>query len=151
MIIIKIIIEIPKEFESDYNTDKFKDFFSRVAADIDCNGLCGNYEKETAEMFVKAFENGKIAEEWISCDEKLPDDGDCRFYMCLVENHIDDVPMFCQYEEELGFGFYQDIYDKDTLGFVDTEFKTNDELGYEKVLYWRQIPNAPIEDDYDEQ
>lgn len=58
--------------------------------------------------------------------------------------------MFCQYDEELGFGFYQDIYDEHTLGFVDTKFKTNDELGYEKVLYWRQIPNAPDEDDCDE-
>lgn len=57
MITIKIIINIPSEFESDYNTDKFKDFFSRVAADIDYNGLCGRYEKETAEMFREAFEN----------------------------------------------------------------------------------------------
>lgn len=45
MITIKIIIDIPKEFDNDYNTDKFKDFFSRVAADIDYNGLCGRYEK----------------------------------------------------------------------------------------------------------
>lgn len=81
--------------------------------------------------------------EWISCADKLPDDGDCRFYMCLVENHAEDVPMFCQYEEELGFGFYQDIYDRDILGFVDTEFNTNEELGYENVLYWRQIPEPP--------
>ena len=39
---------IPAEFEKDYYTDKFKDFFSRVIADIDFSGLCGNYEKETA-------------------------------------------------------------------------------------------------------
>ena len=55
---MKIEIEIPKEFEGDYNFDKFEDFFMRVMADIDWNGnLCGNYEKETAEMFVKAFQN----------------------------------------------------------------------------------------------
>ena len=53
------MIEIPKEFEVDFKTDKFKDFFSRVVADIDCKGLCGNYEKEIAEMFIKAFEESK--------------------------------------------------------------------------------------------
>lgn len=53
---MKITIDIPDKFINDYTADKFKDFFSRVAADIDNDGLCGNYEKETAEMFLKAFE-----------------------------------------------------------------------------------------------
>ena len=62
---MKIEIEIPKEFEGDYNFDKFEDFFMRVSHDIKMNDeyfnsyLCGNYEKETAEMFVKAFKNSK--------------------------------------------------------------------------------------------
>lgn len=61
---MKIEIEIPKEFEIDYNSDKFEDFFARVFADIKTNEystnsryLCGNYEKETAYMFWKAFQN----------------------------------------------------------------------------------------------
>ena len=53
---MKLIIDIPKEFETDYKSDKFKDFFSRVLCDIDKGVLCGNYEKETAEMFLKAFD-----------------------------------------------------------------------------------------------
>ena len=48
-------IDIPKDFTGDYIADKFKDFFSRVIADIDCNGMCGRYEKEIAEMFLKAY------------------------------------------------------------------------------------------------
>lgn len=57
---MKITIDIPDKFINDYTTDRFKDFFSRVAADIDNDGLCGNYEKETAEMFLKAFgESGR--------------------------------------------------------------------------------------------
>ena len=77
---------------------------------------------------------------WIPVEEKLPEDDDMRFYMCIVENHEEDLPMFCQYDSEYGFGFWHDIYDSASLGFVDTEFKTNDELGYEKVIAWQQRP-----------
>ena len=53
---MKVVIDIPKDF---------KDFFSRVIADIDCKGMCGRYEKEIAEMFLKAFDD---SEEKISCN-----------------------------------------------------------------------------------
>ena len=56
---MKIIINIPNKFTGDYIADKFKDFFSRVVEDIDCKGLCGNYEKEIAEMFIKAFKDSE--------------------------------------------------------------------------------------------
>lgn len=62
---MKVIIDIPSDFTGDYIADKFKDFFSRVIADIDCKGMCGNYEKEIAEMFLKAFDD---SEEKISCN-----------------------------------------------------------------------------------
>ena len=54
---MKILIDIPEEFETDYTADKFKEFFGRVIADMDT--LCGTYEKETADMFIKAFEDSK--------------------------------------------------------------------------------------------
>nr|DAE43923.1 MAG TPA: hypothetical protein [Caudoviricetes sp.] len=54
---MKIEIEIPKEFEEDYQDNKFKEFFMRVIADVDGNGLCGLYEVETAYMFWEAFQN----------------------------------------------------------------------------------------------
>lgn len=57
---MRIEIEIPKEFEADCNKDRFEDFFGRVIADIDCNGMCGNYERETAEMLTEAFKNGVV-------------------------------------------------------------------------------------------
>lgn len=87
---------------------------------------------------------------WIPCSEKLPEDGDCRFYMCTVQNHEDDPPMYCQYDEELGFGFYSDIYDPNTLGFIDTEFKTNSELGYEEVIAWMPLPEPYKESENNE-
>ena len=64
---MKVIIDIPNDFTGDYIADKFKDFFSRVIADIDCKGMCGRYEKEIAEMFIKAFDD---SEEKISCNCK---------------------------------------------------------------------------------
>ena len=57
---MKIEIEIPKEFECDYNNNKFEYFFLRVLAGIDWDGeFCGNYEEEIAEMFANAFKNIK--------------------------------------------------------------------------------------------
>ena len=82
----------------------------------------------------------KLKNLWIPVSEKLPEDCDVRFYMCIVENHEEDLPMFCQYEEDRGFGFWRDYYDGDTLGFVDSEFQTNEELGYEKVIAWMPLP-----------
>ena len=64
---MKVAIDIPNDFTGDYIADKFKDFFSRVIADIDCKGMCGRYEKEIAEMFLKAFDD---SEEKISCNCK---------------------------------------------------------------------------------
>ena len=62
---MKVVIDIPKDFTGDYIAERFKDFFSRVIADIDCKGMCGRYEKEIAEMFLKAFDD---SEEKISCN-----------------------------------------------------------------------------------
>lgn len=56
---MKVIIDIPNDFTGDYIADKFKDFFSRVIADVDCKGMCGRYEKEIAEMFLKAFDDSE--------------------------------------------------------------------------------------------
>lgn len=83
---------------------------------------------------------------WIPCNERLPEDCDNRFYMCIVENHEEDLPMFCQYDEEYGFGFWHDIYDEHTLGFVDSEFRTNEELGYEKVVAWQPLPDPYVKE-----
>ena len=62
---MKVIIDIPNDFTGDYIVDKFKDFFSRVIADVNYKGMCGRYEKEIAEMFLKAFDD---SEEKISCN-----------------------------------------------------------------------------------
>ena len=55
---MKILIDIPKEFEVDYNSNRFAEFFHRCLADM--GTCCGNYEQETAEMMEKAFKDSKI-------------------------------------------------------------------------------------------
>lgn len=58
---MRIEIEIPYLFECDYNKDKFNDFFSRVLSDIHNGVLCGRYEEEIAEMFIKSFAESRVA------------------------------------------------------------------------------------------
>ena len=110
--------------------------FYNSASDVDQNIRSGLIiAKEAVQEVAEKYNNG-----WIQVDEELPKDGDNRYYMCIVENHEEDPPMCCQYDEECGFGFYQDIYDEHTLGFVDCVFQTNEELGYEKVIAWQPLP-----------
>lgn len=77
---MKVIIDIPKEFENDYKSDNFKDFFSRVLCDIKNGTLCGNYEKETAEMFLTAFDESVPMDNIVEKLEKLKKDDDCLAY-----------------------------------------------------------------------
>lgn len=80
---MKVIIDIPNDFTGDYIADKFKDFFSRVIADIDCKGMCGRYEKEIAEMFLKAFDD---SEEKISCNCKHNSNSRDKEPCCRCDN-----------------------------------------------------------------
>ena len=59
---MKITIDIPREYERDFSADKFKDFFSRVIVDINCDRMCGLYEKEIAEMFLEAFDKAIVGD-----------------------------------------------------------------------------------------
>lgn len=54
-----IQLEIPKEFAKDYANNRFDDFFRRVYVDIDNEGMCGNYEGETAQMMARAFKESR--------------------------------------------------------------------------------------------
>ena len=57
---MRVLIDIPEEFELDYRTDRFRDFFERATADMDV--MCGKYERETAEMLSRAFEGSRPCE-----------------------------------------------------------------------------------------
>jgi hypothetical protein len=55
---MRVEIEIPKEFECDFNKDRFKETFYRLS--VDAHLMAGNYEKETLKMLLKAFENANV-------------------------------------------------------------------------------------------
>lgn len=59
---MKILIEIPKEFEDHFKEDAFEDSLHRLNADAHL--LAGNYEQETLTMLIKAFKNAKILDKF---------------------------------------------------------------------------------------
>lgn len=91
---MRIEIEIPEKFEVDYNTDKFKDFFERIFYDIGKGVLCGNYEKEIAEMFIKAFDESKTAYDTEKVVEELEEHKAQYGKLQLAHN---DANMVCVY------------------------------------------------------
>lgn len=138
----KVVEELREKFN--YNSEQAEIY--REGSDKDA------YFREKEELYRDRANNYGVAisivqeveqeygDGWIPVEDRLPEDCDSRFYMCIVEDHEEDLPMYCQYEEGYGFGSWHDYYDEHTLGFVDSEFRTNEELGYEKVIAWRQVP-----------
>ena len=57
---MKIIIDIPDEFEQHWNKDRFKDSLQRLK--MDANYLAGLYEEELTDMLVDAFQDAQIVE-----------------------------------------------------------------------------------------
>ena len=59
---MKLLIEIPKEFEEHFNTDRFKDSLERVRTDIQYheNPLSGLYERELIEMLQNAMTKAEV-------------------------------------------------------------------------------------------
>ena len=57
---MKITIEIPEEFEADWNYDRFEDTLLRLCQDAHL--IAGRYEKETAKMLIDAFKNATVYE-----------------------------------------------------------------------------------------
>lgn len=68
---MKIVFDIPKEFEAHFKEDKFKDSLDRVRYDIKSiigkgGGVSWNYELETIDMLIKAFEESKPIEQFLA-------------------------------------------------------------------------------------
>lgn len=59
---MKIMIDIPKEFEEHFNQDRFKDSIVRITADVisQVYSISGNYEIELLDMLSEAFEKAEV-------------------------------------------------------------------------------------------
>lgn len=124
---MKVVIDIPEDYTGDYIVDKFKDFFSRVIADIDCKGMCGRYEREIAEMFLKAFDD---SEEKISfkCDSITANVNKAKVdSLEIIAQMLDDKPYYeLKYrlvgkkDYSIGYSSY-DL--KSVLSDIDTYFE----------------------------
>lgn len=59
---MKVIIDIPKEFEKHFNNDRFEDSLKRLKADAgEC--MAGLYEIELCEMLIEAFKEAAVIDE----------------------------------------------------------------------------------------
>lgn len=52
---MKIVIEIPKEFENDYKKDKLEDFFARLENVVEVRDYFWNYDMEILRMLKEAI------------------------------------------------------------------------------------------------
>lgn len=77
---MKVIIDIPQEFEDHFTEDRFKDSLERIEADIhDCinetaqnvPAISGNYELELIDMLVEAFQNADEVRERLLVAEDI--------------------------------------------------------------------------------
>ena len=62
---MKLLIEIPKEFEEHFNMDRFHDSLERIRVDIECARIsyptmAGNYELELIKMLRDAITKGEV-------------------------------------------------------------------------------------------
>lgn len=57
---MKIVIEIPKEFENDYKKDKLEDFFARLKCVVRVNNIFWNYDMETLNMLEEEISKSEI-------------------------------------------------------------------------------------------
>lgn len=70
-------------------------------------------------------------------------------YDCVLEHHEHDryYPSFQYDEDSESFGFWENEFNAETLGFADSVFETMEDLGFEKVIAWRYIePFEEVED-----
>ena len=114
---MRLLIDIPKEFEQHFQADRFEDSLHRLRADVHL--MAGLYEQETAEMLIDAFKNAVLVPPHgdLIDRRKLPlayiDITDLPAGRCLpvyLQEDVDDAPTIIPVCEE--------VYDKytDTAG-----------------------------------
>ena len=87
------------------------------------------------DVVIKELEN----KEWIPCSERLPEDSG-EYLVCPSDSVLEDYSEFGEvtimpYDADCeGFGWWKDIFDPVSLGYVDSDF-----IEYE-VIAWMPLP-----------
>ncbi|MBE6035616.1 MAG: hypothetical protein E7222_13105 [Clostridiales bacterium] len=55
---MKVMIEIPENFEDDFHNDAFCDSLQRLIMDANC--VAGRYDRELVEMLIQAFKGASL-------------------------------------------------------------------------------------------
>lgn len=110
---MKIVIDIPKDFEKHFNEDRFKDSLERIECDIqdDINEdhtipmVSGLWELELIDMLIEAFKNAESVKcgKWIWVENYRDCEGDiyskykcscCDFSVSGIYS-AEDLTLFC--------------------------------------------------------
>lgn len=83
---MRIVLDIPKEFEEHFNNDRFEDSLHRLSADAHL--IAGNYEQEIAKMLFIALKNAKEIARCKDCAEAKTDTVDGAIYCHVWELRI---------------------------------------------------------------
>lgn len=106
------------------------------------NGINRAYSivKEVAEEFATDTDVGTNG--WIACSVRLPKEDGSYIVQSVFE---EEVHFYDQYYDSgcEAFGTYRDYYDKNTLGFLDSEFVKD-----EYVVAWKPLPEPYKESEY---
>ena len=110
---MKIVIDIPEEFENHFNSDRFEDSLARVASDIESFGfvLAGRYEQETITMLRKALKNAiplpkghgklidadKLKHRYIASQGDTVDD---KAWITAIRRSINEAPTIIEADKE---------------------------------------------------
>ena len=89
------------------------------------------------QVAIEATEKQPKVGEWIPCSERLPkDSGD---YFVWYDNGDDEEGcMVMNFDAGIGdFGYWCDEYDRDTLGFLDSEF-----IYFDSAVAWMPLPES---------
>lgn len=103
--------------------------------------VCWDVANRLEELEKKIAELQNQIPKWhYVADNDFPINDDNRFYLCISENHEQDLPSMFQYEPDYGFGWWEDYYDAQSLGFKFSDFRTSEDEYLEKVIAWCEIP-----------
>lgn len=106
---MRIVIDIPKEFEDHFRFDKFNDSLNRLRADAHC--LAGNYEQELCDMLIEAFARSVFLPgghgDLIDRNSALDDDGLCEFHRyddyIKMRNYLKSVTAIIEADKEVEY------------------------------------------------